>query len=135
MSNDQIRCPHGALQKTSDLRCIEDVRLTSSWRRPIYDILETFFYVVLKTFCLWRLRSLIYDILGLSDLLPLEDTWFAISWWPLIYDILKTSVEWRLEDVCSVCCNVVATSRKRRKKWFSFYLVLSEIFRKYFCLG
>ena len=66
-SYDQTRRRHNVLQKTSDLRRLEDVRFTSSWRRLIY--------VVLKT----------------SDLRRLEDVWFTTFWRRPIYDVLKTS--------------------------------------------
>ena len=74
--------------KTSDLRCLEDVRFTTSWRRLIC--------VVLKT----------------SDLRRLKDVWFTPSWRRSIYDVLKTSVKRRL------CSNEVGTPIQRRKKWF-----------------
>ena len=61
--------------RTSDLQHLEDVRFTSSWRRPIY--------VVLKT----------------SNLRRLQDVWFTTSWGCLIYDVLKTSNLHRLENV------------------------------------
>ena len=73
-----------------------DVWFTTSWRRLICDVLETSVYVVLSTFYLRHL----------------EVAWFTTSWGRLIYDVLKTSVKRRL------CCNVVATSPQRRKKWF-----------------
>ena len=103
-SYDQTRRRHDILQKTSDLRRLQDVWITSSWRRPIYDVLKTFDYVVLKT----------------ADLRRLEEVWFTSSWRHLIYVVLKTSVKRRL------CSNVVATSIQRRKR-----LVFLIIFRKF----
>ena len=70
--------------KTSDLRRPEDVRFTSSWRRPIYD--------VFKTSAISRLKE--------SDLRSLEDVRFTKSWKRLINDVLKTFDLQRLEDVC-----------------------------------
>ena len=104
-SYDQTRRRHNVLQKTSDLRRLEDVRFTSSWRHPIYDVLMTsdlrrledvrftmswrrLIYVVLKTS--------IYVFLKTSDLRCLEDIWLTTSWRRLIYDVLKTSVKRRL---------------------------------------
>ena len=120
-SYDQTRRRHDVLQKTSDLRRLEDVRFTSSWRRPIYDVLKTsdlrrFEDVRFTTS--WR--RLIYVFLKTSDLRCLEDVWLTTSWRRLIYDVLKTSVKRRF------CSNVVATSIQRRKKWF--FLI---IFRKF----
>ena len=40
-SYDQTRRRYNLLQKTSGLRRLEDVRLTLSLRRPIYDVLKT----------------------------------------------------------------------------------------------
>ena len=40
-SYDQTRRRHDVLEKTFDLRSIEDVRFRSSLRRPIYDVLKT----------------------------------------------------------------------------------------------
>ena len=74
--------------KTSYLRRLEDIWFTTSWRRPIYDVLKTF------------------------DLRRLEDVWFTTSWRRLIYDVLKTPVKRRL------CSNVVATTIQRRKRLF-----------------
>ena len=53
---DQTRRLHDVWIKTSDLRRLEDVWLTSTWRRPIYDVLKT------------------------SDLWLLQDAWFTTSW-------------------------------------------------------
>ena len=73
---DQTRRRHDILQKTSDLRRLQDVWITSSWRRPIYDVLKTF------------------------DLRRLKDGRFTTSWRSLIYVVLKTFDLRRLEDVC-----------------------------------
>ena len=75
-SYDQTRRRHDILQKTSDLRRLQDVWITSSWRRPIYDVLKTF------------------------DLRRLKDGRFTTSWRSLIYVVLKTFDLRRLEDVC-----------------------------------
>ena len=122
----QTRRRHDVWKITSDLRRLEDVWFTSSWRRPIYDVLKTsdlrrlqdvwfttswrrLIYVVLKTSNLWRLEnvwfttssgSLIYDVLKTLDLRCLEDVQFTTSWRRLTYDVLNTSDLWRLEDVC-----------------------------------
>ena len=40
-SYDQTRHRHDVWKMTSDLRRLEDVWFTSSWRRPIYDVLKT----------------------------------------------------------------------------------------------
>ena len=83
-SCDQTRHRQDVLQKTFDLKRLENVRFTTSWRRLTY--------VVLKT----------------SDLRRLEDVQFTTSWRHLIYvsswrcpiyDVLKTFNLWRLEDV------------------------------------
>ena len=81
-SYDQTRRPHDVWQKTSDLRRLKDVRLTSSWRRPIYDVLKTSNLQRLEdvgftTFCRRRFTSSrkrsVYDVLKMSDLWRLED--------------------------------------------------------------
>ena len=80
-SYDQTRRRHDILQKTSDLRRLQDVWTTSSWRRPIYDVLKTFDLRRLKDgrfTTSWR--SLIYVVLKTSDLQRLEDIWFTSSW-------------------------------------------------------
>ena len=80
-SYDQTRRRHDILQKTSDLRRLQDVWITSSWRRPIYDVLKTFDLRRLKDgrfTTSWR--SLIYVVLKTSDLRRLEDIWFTSSW-------------------------------------------------------
>ena len=74
-SYDQTRRHCDVWKKTSKLRRLEDVWLTSSWRRPIYDVLKT------------------------SDLRRLQDVQFTTSWRRLIYVILKTSNLGRLENV------------------------------------
>ena len=114
-SYDQTRRRQDVWRKTSDLRRLEDVGFTTSWRRLIY--------IVLKTSNL-RCRE---DVqFGTSDLRRLEDIRFTSSWRHLIYDVLKTSVKGRL------CSNIVATAIQRRKKWFFliFYcLKFSENFK------
>ena len=99
-SDDQTRRLHNVWQKTSDLRSLEDVLFTSSWRSPICN--------VLKTSVLWRLEEVwfttsrrrgIYIVLKTSYLQGLEDVWFMTSWRCLIYDVLKTSDLRRLKDV------------------------------------
>ena len=91
-SYDQARLHHDVLQKTSILRCLKDVRFTTSWRCLVY--------VVLKT----------------SDLRSFEDVWFTSSWRCPIYDVLKTPAKRRL------CSNVVATSIRRKKYFFSYQI-------------
>ena len=120
-SCDQTRRHQDVLQKTSDLRRLEDVRFTSSWRRPIYDVFKTsdlrrLADVWFKTS--WR--HPIYDVLNTSDLRRLEDVRFTTSLRRLIYGVLKTSVKRR------ICSNFIATSIKRRKRLF--FLI---IFRKF----
>ena len=95
----------------STFRLLEGVRLTSSWRRPIYDVSKT------------------------SDLRRLEDVWFMTSWWRpiyvfletssrrLIYNLLRTSDLRRLKDV------QFTTS----KEMIFSYFILSAIFRKFNC--
>ena len=89
-SYDQTRRRHNVLQKTSDLRRLEDVRFTSSWRHPIYDVLMT------------------SDLRRLEDvyLRLLEDVRFTMSWRHLINDVLKTFDLRRLEDVCKMTSSV-----------------------------
>ena len=133
-SYDQTRLPHDVWQKTYDLRRLEDVGLTSSWRLQFTMPWRRLICNVLKTSDSPRLgdvglrlledvllttswRRLIYNAWKTCNLRHLEDVWFAMSWGRLFYDVLKTSVERRL------CCNVVATSTQRRKKWF--FLILS----------
>ena len=125
-SYDQTRRRNNVWKKMSDLRRLEDVWFTSSWRRPIIDVLKT------------------------SDLRRLEDVWFTSSWRRSISDVLKTSDLWRLENArCTsswkrpiydtvktsvkrrLCSNVEVASMKRWKIWFCLYFVLSEIFRKF----
>ena len=120
-SCDQTSHRQYVLQKTFDLRRLEDVWFTTSWRDLIY--------VVLKTSDLWRLedvwfttswRRQIYNVLQTSDLRRLEDAQFTTSSKRLIYDILKTSVKRRL------CSNAIAISIQHRKRLF--FLI---IFRKF----
>ena len=66
-SYDQTRRRQNVWKKTSDLGSLEDVLFTSSWRRQIYDVEQTFD---------WR---------------RLKDVWFKLSWKRLIYVVLKTS--------------------------------------------
>ena len=54
-SYNQTRCK-GIWKKKSDLRRLEDALFSSSWRRPIYNVLKT------------------------SDLRRVEDIWFKTSW-------------------------------------------------------
>ena len=108
-SYDQTRRPHDVWQKTSDLRRLKDVRLTSSWKRPIYDVFKTsnlrrledlgFTTSWRRRFTSSRRRS-VYDVLKTFNLSRLEDIGFTSSWRRLICDLLRTSVLWRLEDVC-----------------------------------
>ena len=112
--------------KTSDLRCLEDLGFTTSWRRLICDVLKT------------------------SDLRRLEDVWFTTSWRRRIYVFSKTSDLWCLEDVClttfwrrpiydvlkmsverRLCSNVVATSTQRRNKWFFLILYCLKYSKSY----
>ena len=99
-SYDQTRRRQDVWKKASDLRRLEDVLFTLSWRRPIYDVLKTSDLrrledVWFKTS--WR-RS-IYNVLKTSDLWRLEDVWFTTSWRRQIYVVLRTSTLRRLEDV------------------------------------
>ena len=112
-SCDQTRRRQDFLQKTSDLWRLEDVWFTSSWRRPIYDVLKTFDLRRLED--VWFITSwkhMIYDVLKTSNLQRLEDIWFTSSWRRPISDVLKTFVK------RCFCSNVVATSMQRRKKLF-----------------
>ena len=102
-SYKQTRPRHGVWKKMSDLRRLEDVWFTSSWRCPVYN--------VLKTSDLRRLedvqfatswKRLIYNVFRRFDLRRLEDVQFMLSWRRPIYDVLKTSDLWRLEDVCKM---------------------------------
>ena len=139
----QTRRCHDVWKKTLDLRRLEDVWFTSSWRRPIWDVSKTSdlrrledvgfmtswrrsIYVVLNMSNLGRLEDvwfttfwgrLIY-VLKMTDLRRLEDARFTSPWGSPIYDVLKTT----LSDVC------VATS----KEMIFSYFVLSEIFRKFY---
>ena len=74
-SYEQTRPRHGVWKKTSDLRRLEDVWFTSSWRRPICDVLKT------------------------SNLQRLQEVWFTTSWRRTIYVVLKMSNLRRLENV------------------------------------
>ena len=124
MCYDQTRRCHDVWKKTLDLRCLEDVWLTLSWRRPIYEVVKTSDLRRLQDNLrplenVWFTTSsgrLIYDVLKTSDLRCLEDVQFTTSWRRLISDVLKTSVKRHL------CSNVVATSIQRRKKWL--FLIL-----------
>ena len=100
-SYDQTRRLQDVWQKTSDLRRIEDVLFTSSWRRPISNILKTSYLRRLEDvgFTLsWR--RLIYNVLKTSDFWRLGDVWFTKFWRRLIYDVLKTSDLRLLDDLC-----------------------------------
>ena len=63
-SYDQTRRRQDVFQKTFDLRRLEDVRFTTSWRRLIFDFLKTFdwrrFEGVCKTTLLEQRRSDFY---------------------------------------------------------------------------
>ena len=72
---DQTRLCHVIWKKTWDLKRLEDVWFTSSWRRRIYDVLKK------------------------SNLGRLENVWFTTSWRPLIYVVLQTPNLQRLEGV------------------------------------
>ena len=131
-SYDQIKRRHDVWKMTSDLRRLEDVWFTSSWRHPIYDVSKTSDLRRLQD--VWFLtswRRLIYDVLKTSDLRCHEDVQFTISWRRLTYHVLKTSDYDVLKTSVkqTLCRNVVATSIQCQKKWF--YFVLSEIFRKF----
>ena len=95
------RC-HDIWKKTSDLRRFEEVWLTSSWRRPIYDVLKT------------------------SDLRRLQDVWLTTSWRRLIYVVLKTSnlvrpgYIWFTTSSGLLICDVSKTSDLRRLDYVQF---------------
>ena len=94
----QTRRCHDVWKKTLDLRRLEDVWFTSSWRRPIWDVSKTSDLRRLEDvgfMTSWR-RS-IYVVLNMSNLGRLEDVWFTTFWGRLIY-VLKTSDLRRLED-------------------------------------
>ena len=119
MTYVQIRRRHDIWKKTSCLRRLEDIWLTPSWRRPIYDVLKASDLRRLQD--VWfraSWRHAIYVVLKTSNLRRLEDVWLVTYWRRLIYDVLKTSVKRRL------CSNVYATSKEMI---FSYY----EIFRKF----
>ena len=104
-SCDQTRPCHDVWKKTTDLQRLEDAWFTSSWRRPIYNVLKTSNLRRLQD--VWFMmpwRRLIYIVLKTSNLRLLEDVWFTMSWRRPIYDAFKTSVKWRL------CSKVIATS-------------------------
>ena len=67
--------------KTSDLRRLEDVWFTSSWKRLICDVLRT---PVLRRLedvgFLSSWRRLICNVLRKTVLRRLEDGWFTTSW-------------------------------------------------------
>ena len=107
-SYDQTRRIQDVWQKTSNLWRLEDALFTSPWRCPIYNVLKTSFYDVLKTSYLRRLENvrftsswkrLIYNVLNTSVLRGLEDVGFTSSWKRPIYNVFKTSDLWRLGDV------------------------------------
>ena len=83
-SYDQTRRRYDVWKMTSDLRLLEDVWFTSSWRRPIYNVL----------------KSLIYDVFRTSGFQRPQDVWFTSSWRRLICDVWKTSDLQRLQDIC-----------------------------------
>ena len=127
-------------KKTSDLGRLEDVWFKTSWRHPIYDVLKTSDYDVLRASDLRRLEDIsftsswvrpIYDIFKTSDFRHIGNVRLASFWKRRIYDVFKTSVKGRQ------CSNVAVTSVKRQKKWFfliSYCLKYSEKL-KCFCLG
>ena len=124
MSYDQTKRRHDVWKNTSDLRRIEDIWLTLSWRRPIYKVLKRSDLQRLQD--VWfttSWRRLIYVVLRTSTLRCLEDVWFTTSWRCLIYDVLKTPVKRRL------CSNVVATSMQRQKKLFFLILYCLKYWR------
>ena len=118
--------------KTSDLRCLEDVSFTTSWGRLICDVLKTSDLRGLEDVQFttsWR--RLICNVLRASDLRCLEDVLFTLNWRRSLYDVLKTSAKRRL------CSNAVVTSKQRKKKWLFltlYCLKYSESF-KCSCLG
>ena len=70
--------------KSFDLRHLEDVLFTSSWRHPIYNVLKTSVLRRLENF--WftsSRRRRIYVVVKTSHLQRLEDVWFTTSWWPM----------------------------------------------------
>ena len=88
---------HNIWQKTSDLRRLEEVGFTFSWRRSIYD--------VFKTSDLWCLEDVWFTtswkhricvVWKTFNFRRFEDIWFTTSWRPLIYDILMTYLKRRL---------------------------------------
>ena len=104
----------------SDLRRLEEVQFTTSWRRLIYDFLRTSDlrrHEHVRFTSSWRRP--IYDLLKTSDLRYLVDVWFTTSWNRPFYDSLKTPVKWRL------CSNVVVASMQCRKKWL--FLILYSV--------
>ena len=114
--------------KTSDLRCLEDVSFTTSWGRLIYDVLKTSDLRGLEDVQFttsWR--RLICNVLRTSDLRYLEDVLFMSSWRCPLYDVFKTSVKRRL------CSNVVVKSIQRQKKWFSLFLYCLKYSEKFKC--
>ena len=123
-SYDQARRRQDVWKKTSDLRRLQDVQFTTSWRCLTYDVLRTSDLQHLEDIRFTSSsRRLTYDVLRMSDLRRL--------WRCPIYDIFKTSVKGCL------CSNVVLISIQRQKK--CFFLILyclkySENF-KCSCLG
>ena len=110
-------------KKTSDLWRLEDVLFTSSWRRPIYEVLKNSDLDVLRT----------SDLRRLQDLCRLEVVQFKTSWRWLIYNVLRTSDLQRLQDVQFTSswgrpiCDVFKTSDLRRfKETSDLYNVLKK---------
>ena len=132
-SYNQTRRYRGVWQKAPDLRRLKNVRVMSSRRRSIHDVLKTTNLRCIKDVRFTSSsRRLTYTDLKTSDLRCPKDVWFTTSWRRLIYNVLKTSVKRRLYS--SV---VVSTLIQCRKKWFFlilYCLKYSENF-KCFCLG
>ena len=97
--------------KTSDLRRLEDIGFTPSWRRPITT----------------SRRCPIYDVLKTLDLHRLKDFRFTTFWRRLIYNILKTSVKRRLWN------NLIGTSTQRQKELFFLILYCLKYSEKFMC--
>ena len=116
-SYNQTRRYHNVWKNTSDLKSLEDVQFTLSWRCLIYDVFrmsglqrpEDVWFTLA-----WKLP--ICDVLKTSDLKRLQDVWFTTSWRRLIYDILKTSLKRHL------CSNIVATYIQHREKLLFLFL-------------
>ena len=108
------------VSKTFNLRRLEDVWFTMSWRRPIYFVLKTSNFRCLED--VW-----FNNVLRTSDLRHPEEVRFMSSWRSPIYDVLKTSVKQRL------CSSIVVTFIQRRKKWFFLILYCLKYSGKFKC--